>query len=195
MLLHLRPELVDMAKAVDEVEGVQTSERIYWDLAGSGGVTFQEFFSRNTVSGVQGQPTLGTAEKGARTFEAAVSRLASFLEEFRNFTQVVAGKLDFGIYSFCLDRMFGSLRIPLKVKKLLVLEILRYPPIVRRELLTNVLAYRGQARELIEFVKYMVATELGKNAAIEIELLEAFKLQRLSMEDIQVSLMARPGRA
>ncbi len=118
-----------------------------------------------------------------------------FLEEFRDFTQTVAGKLDFGIYSFCLDRMFGSVRIPMKVKKLLVLEILRYPPIIRRELLTNILAYRGQARELIEFVKYMIATELGKNAAIEIELLEAFKLQRLSMEDIQVSLMARPGRA
>jgi len=146
--------------------------------------------------------TLSPARIRYRQFLEVVKQLMDrkitagpFLEEFRNFTQVVAGKLDFGIYSFCLDRMFGSLRIPLKVKKLLVLEILRYPPIVRRELLTNVLAYRGQARELIEFVKYMVATELGKNAAIEIELLEAFKLQRLSMEDIQVSLMARPGRA
>jgi hypothetical protein len=116
-----------------------------------------------------------------------------FLEEFQDFTQVVAGRLDFGIYSFCLDRLFGSLRIPMKVKKLLVLEILRYPPIIRRELLTNILAYRGQARELIEFVKYMVASELGKKAAIEIELLEAFKLQRLSMEDIKVSLL-QPGR-
>ena len=118
-----------------------------------------------------------------------------FLEEFRDFTQIVAGKLDFGIYSFCLDRLFGSLRIPMKVKKLLVLEILRYPPIIRRELLTNVLAFPGQTREMIDFVKYMVATELGKNAAIEIELLEAFKLQRLSMEDIQVGLLARAGRA
>jgi hypothetical protein len=118
-----------------------------------------------------------------------------FLDEFRDFTHVVAGKLDFGIYSFCLDRMFGSLRIPMKVKKLLVLEILKYPPIIRRELLTNVLAFHGQAREMIEFVKYMVATELGKNAAIEIELLEAFKLRRLSMEDIEISLLARTGKA
>ena len=116
-----------------------------------------------------------------------------FLDEFRDFTLVVAGNLDFGIYSFCLDRMFGSLRIQMKVKKLLVLEILKYPPIIRRELLTNVLAYPGQARELIEFVKYMVATELGKNAVIEIELLEAFKLRRLSMEDIESSLLARTG--
>ena len=118
-----------------------------------------------------------------------------FLDEFRDFTLVVAGNLDFGIYSFCLDRMFGSLRIQMKVKKLLVLEILKYPPIIRRELLTNVLAYPGQTRELIEFVKYMVATELGKNAVIEIELLEAFKLRRLSMEDIESSLLARTGQA
>ena len=118
-----------------------------------------------------------------------------FLDEFRDFTLVVAGNLDFGIYSFCLDRMFGSLRIQMKVKKLLVLEILKYPLIIRRELLTNVLAYPGQAREMIEFVKCMVTTELGKNAAIEIELLEAFKFRRLSMEDIESSLLARTGQA
>ncbi len=57
--------------------------------------------------------------------------------------------------------------------------------------MTNILGFRGQTREHIEFVKYMVATELGKNAAIEIELLEAFKLRRLTMEDIEVSLLAR----
>jgi len=118
-----------------------------------------------------------------------------FLDEFKDFSQVVAGKLDFGIYSFCLDRMFRSARITIKVKKLLVLEILQFPPIIRRELLTDILALHGQIRELVEFIKYMVATELGKNAAIEIELLEAFKLQRLSMEDIETSLKARTGQA
>ena len=63
--------------------------------------------------------------------------------------------------------------------------------IIRRELLTNILALRGQARELTEFGKYRVATELGKNAAIEIELLEAFKLRRLNVEDIEVSFLAK----
>ena len=116
-----------------------------------------------------------------------------FLDEFRDFTQTVAGKLDFGIYSFCLERMFASPRITTKVKKLLILDILHYPTIIRRELLTNVLALRGQSRELSEFVKYMVATELGKGAAIEIELLEAFKLKRLAMDDIETSLRARQG--
>jgi creatinine amidohydrolase len=83
MLLHLRPDLVQMDKAVDEVDGVQTSENIFWDLDGGGAVTFQEFFSRNTISGVQGQPTLATAAKGKIAFEAAASRLTRFLGEFR----------------------------------------------------------------------------------------------------------------
>jgi creatinine amidohydrolase len=83
MLLHLRPDLVQMDKAVDAVDEVQTSENIFWDLNGGGAVTFQEFFSRNTVSGVQGQPTLATPEKGAQAFDAAVSHLVRFLDEFR----------------------------------------------------------------------------------------------------------------
>jgi len=113
-----------------------------------------------------------------------------FLDEFRGFTQDVAGQLDFGIYSFCLDRLFGSLRVPMKVKKLLVMEILRYPPLIRRELLTNIIVFPGQTQELIDFVKYMAETELGKTAAIEIDLLEAFKMKRLSVNDIEGSLMA-----
>jgi len=113
---------------------------------------------------------------------------SSFLDEFRDFTQVVAGKLDFGIYSFCLDRLFGSIKIPLKVKKLLVLEVIKYPPLVLRELMTNLLVFPGQSRELIEFARYMITTELGRNSAIEIELLEAFKLKRLTMKDIESSL-------
>jgi creatinine amidohydrolase len=82
MLLRLRPDLVDMTKAVDEVEGIPTSENIYWDLAGSGPVTFLEFFSRLTPSGVMGQATLATPEKGDQVFEAASSRLVKFLVEF-----------------------------------------------------------------------------------------------------------------
>jgi len=113
-----------------------------------------------------------------------------FLDEFRGFTQDVAGRLDFGIYSFCLDRLFGSLRVPMKVKKLLVMEVLRYPVLVRRELLTNIIVFPGQTPELVEFVKYMVQAELGKTAAIEIDLLEAFKLKRLTVSDIEGGLMS-----
>src|SRR5579859_1524589 len=83
MLLKLRPDLVQMDKAVDEVDGVQRSEHIFWDLSGGGRVTYQEFFSRNTVSGVAGQPTLATAAKGEIAFNAAVSDLVRFFDEFR----------------------------------------------------------------------------------------------------------------
>jgi hypothetical protein len=113
-----------------------------------------------------------------------------FLDEFRSFTSDVAGRLDFGIYSFCLDRLMGSLQVPKKVKKLLVLEILKYPPVIRRELLTNILAFPGQDQELIDFIKYMIQNDLGKTTAIEIELLEAFKLQRLTVSEIEGSLAA-----
>ena len=111
-----------------------------------------------------------------------------FLDEFRSFTQDVAGRLDFGIYSFCLDRLFGSMRVSMKVKKLLTLELLNYPPFIRRELLSNVLIFPGQVQELIDFIRYMITTELGQSAAIEIKLLEAFKQKRLSMQDIESSL-------
>ena len=111
-----------------------------------------------------------------------------FLDEFRAFTQEIAGRLDFGFYSFCLERLFGSLRVPMKVKKLLILELLKYPPLIRRELLSNVVVFPGQVQELIDFIHYMVTTELGQSDAIEIELLEAFKLRRLSMQDIENTL-------
>ncbi len=141
--------------------------------------------------------TLSPARARYRDFLGVVKKLMDgkvtagpFLDEFRGFTHEVAGRLDFGIYSFCLDRLMGSTRVPSKVKKLLVLEILKYPPVIRRELLTNILAFPGQSQELIDFVKYMIQNELGKTAAIEIELLEAFKLQRLSVSDIEGSLAA-----
>lgn len=84
MLLYLRPDLVDMTKAVDDLDDAQRSKNIYWDLAGGSPVTFQEFFSRNVVSGVHGQATLATREKGEKTFHSAVERLTSFLDEFRS---------------------------------------------------------------------------------------------------------------
>jgi creatinine amidohydrolase len=83
LLLHIGPELVDMGKAVRTLEEVQTSEHIWWDIAGSSGVFFQEFFSRNTATGVLGDPTVATPEKGRLLFDAATERLAAFIEDFR----------------------------------------------------------------------------------------------------------------
>ena len=111
-----------------------------------------------------------------------------FLDEFRDFTHEVAGKLDFGIYSFCLDRLFGSLRIPMKVKKLLVIELVKFPSLIRRELMTNILVFPGQKLELIDFCKYIIKTELKPAAAIEIELLGALKAEELTIDQIEKRL-------
>jgi hypothetical protein len=107
-----------------------------------------------------------------------------FIEEFKEFTQDVAGKLDFGIYSFCLDSLFRSLQIPATVKKLLVMEIIIFPTLIRRELLSNVLSYPGQTRDLVEFVNLMMDRQLDPEALIEIDLLKDLKLRRFSMEAI-----------
>lgn len=108
----------------------------------------------------------------------------AFIEEFKAFTQDVAGRLDFGIYSFCLDSLFRSLQIPATVKKLLVLEIISYPALIRRELLSNIMAYPGQTRDLIEFVSSMIDRQLDPEAVIEIDLLKDLKLRRFSMDAI-----------
>mgnify|MGYP000400984885 FL=1 len=109
----------------------------------------------------------------------------AFLEEFQEFTKAVAGRLDFGIYSFCLDRIFGNPRIPMKVKKLLAVEVIKFPPLIRRELITNLFVYPGQSSELISFVRGLIMAELEPSVVVEIELLETFKQNRLSMSDIE----------
>ena len=80
LVLHLRPDLVDMAKAVRTIDEVQRSENIM--AAERGGVAFQEWWSRNSQTGVQGDATKATAEKGRVLFEAATRRVAAFVEEF-----------------------------------------------------------------------------------------------------------------
>jgi hypothetical protein len=111
-----------------------------------------------------------------------------FVQEFLDFTRAVAGKLDFGIYSFCIDRIFGNMRVPLMVKQLLATEIMKYPPLVRRELLTNILTLPGQSPELVAFIRRLVATQLDRAQLIEIELLEALKSSRLTMGEIEERL-------
>lgn len=107
-----------------------------------------------------------------------------FIEEFREFTQDVAGKLDFGIYSFCLDSLFKSLQIPSAVKELLVMEILGFSPLIRRELISNVLSYPGLASDLLQFVNSILERQLDPEVVVEIGLLKDLKLRRFSMEAI-----------
>lgn len=130
-----------------------------------------------------------------REFLAIVARLIQgdvaardFVQEFVDFTRTVAGRLDFGIYSFCIDRIFGSPRIPEGVKRVLAVEIIKYPPLVRRELITNILTLPGQPPELTAFVRKLLADRLERTHLIEVELLEAVKVSRLTMGEIETRL-------
>ena len=136
-----------------------------------------------------------------RSFLGVVKRLMdrqvstnSFVEEFNDFTFSVAGKLDFGIYSFCLDSIFRSLRVPETVKNLLVMEIIKFPPLIRRELISNILAYPGQTRDMVRFIDRLVAQHLDPETVIQIDLLKDLKLRRYSMEAI-TALAAKSGGA
>ena len=82
---------------------------------------------------------------------------SGFLDEFLEFTRAVAGKLDFGIYALCVDRMFVSEFIPLVVKGSLFEEILKYPPLVRKELITNLLSSPKAPRELVNHARGQLA--------------------------------------
>ena len=108
----------------------------------------------------------------------------AFVDEFKEFTLDIAGRLDFGIYSFCLDSLFRSFEVPVSVKKLLSLELLNYPPLIRRELMSNLLAYPGQTRDLVIFVSTLIERHLEPEKVVEIELLKDLKLQRFSMEAV-----------
>ena len=108
----------------------------------------------------------------------------SFLDEFRQFTQDVAGKLDFGIYSFCLDSIFSSQRISDTIKKLLALELLNYPTLIRRELISNIFALPGQSQEIVSFISNMLDQYLNVETVVEIKLLKDLKLHRFSMQQV-----------
>ena len=107
-----------------------------------------------------------------------------FIEEFNAFTADVAGRLDFGIYSFGLDNIFKSMRVSETVKRLLVLELLKFPPLLRREIISNILSYPGQTIDFVRFVETMVERYLAPDQTIQIDLLKDLKLRRFSMEAI-----------
>ncbi|GAB6054646.1 hypothetical protein JCM17960_34660 [Magnetospira thiophila] len=113
----------------------------------------------------------------------------TFRDEFLEFTRAVAGRLDFGIYSFCLDRIFANGLIPLAIKRLIVDELLKYPPLIRRELLTNILVTNAKQAELGAYVRSAVEAGLTPQAATEIRLLEQVKQSQLSLRQIEKLLV------
>ncbi|MBT3556900.1 MAG: hypothetical protein HN644_04560 [Rhodospirillales bacterium] len=108
-----------------------------------------------------------------------------FREEFLEFTRAVAGKLDFGIFSFCLDRIFMNQQIPMNAKGALVAEVMLFPTLIRRELLTNILSGPGQEPEFIQFVRNLIEQELPNESVVEIYLLVTLKSSRMSLGDVE----------
>lgn len=127
--------------------------------------------------------TIGPARQRYRAFLDVIKLLTEkkiseplFLDEFLDFTRTVAGKLDFGIYALCVDRMFVSARIPILVKVALLREVCKYPPLVRKELITNLLASDKAEPELIRYARQEVAGVMDRNQLTEIMLFTTLKL-------------------
>ncbi len=81
LYLHLAPERarMDKAGAGNDVIGKYMSS----DSTSNYPVRFSDFWGRWTKTGVHGDPTTATAEKGKIVFEAAVSSLIEIVDEWR----------------------------------------------------------------------------------------------------------------
>lgn len=157
----------------------------------------QSGFRENRIRDLEGMLSddLNPARTRYRKFLDVVRQMiegkaspGTFIDDFVDFTKTVAGRLDFGIYSYCLDRIFATPLIPFQVKKMVAVEVLGFPPLVRRELLSNALANKGVERQTKDFIRHAISLHLNKNQAVEIELLEAVKEQRISASEIEQSL-------
>jgi hypothetical protein len=149
---------------------------------------FREARIRELVGELGG--SVGPARMRYRTFLDTVRQLVdnrisqgAFRDEFIDFTRAVAGRLDFGIYSMCLDRLFASGNIPLDVKVLLLAEVLGYPPLVRKELLTNLLASPNAPGELVRYARGRLASVMTHDQIREVMLFTTLKLIWQSRKD------------
>lgn len=82
MWLHLKPEAVYLERAVKEI-GFQKSDFIWLDLLRGSPVYYIDKWSRISKTGILGDPTVATAEKGREVAEAAVNNLVRFINEFK----------------------------------------------------------------------------------------------------------------
>ncbi len=81
LYLHLAPDRVRMDLAVEDND--RMGRFVSSDSTGNYPVRFNDFWGRWTETGVHGDATKGTAEKGRILFEAAVSGLVELIDELR----------------------------------------------------------------------------------------------------------------
>jgi creatinine amidohydrolase len=82
MMLHLRPDLVQMDRAIREI-GQLKLEYFNWDHAEPSLLSWQDWWSRMSESGVCGDPTVASAAFGRALFETTVGNFIHFVREFR----------------------------------------------------------------------------------------------------------------
>ena len=79
--LAVRPELVDMEKAEDHTVDLDNE---YLDFTSERGVSWYVHTKSISKSGVMGNPTLGTAEKGRKYWEIMIRKMTEFVETIKN---------------------------------------------------------------------------------------------------------------
>jgi creatinine amidohydrolase/Fe(II)-dependent formamide hydrolase-like protein len=79
--LALRPELVNMEKARNSTLKFGSS---YLDFTSARGVPWYVHTSKLSESGIMGDPTRATAEKGKRMWEIMIAHLVKFVEEVKS---------------------------------------------------------------------------------------------------------------
>jgi creatinine amidohydrolase len=80
--LAIDPDAVDMTKAVDE-QSYPATEHAWFDWS-DGSLKVMPWWSSFSRTGVQGSPTLATAEKGRTLLDAAVAECVSYVRELRS---------------------------------------------------------------------------------------------------------------
>jgi creatinine amidohydrolase len=83
MMLHLRPDLVQMDKAVKEMGQMATKYFNWGDHPQPSVYAWMDWWSRFSQTGVAGDPTVATAEFGRILFEATCERMVDVMREFR----------------------------------------------------------------------------------------------------------------
>jgi len=83
ILLHISPEVVDMAKATDVDTMRYHSDFVAGDgFKGRQRVTWSTWYLQASTTGTYGTPTVATAETGKIVLDAAVANGARFLKEY-----------------------------------------------------------------------------------------------------------------
>ena len=80
LILHLRPELINLERAVDETDFV-TTPNYYMDWIEGGALTANPPWEDDTRTGAYGAGSLGTAEKGKYWLEAAIAEKVEHITE------------------------------------------------------------------------------------------------------------------